>query len=163
MKHEFSFSYERFQQATELIEEDRYLLEKAYSATAQAYAPYSNFQVGCAVFLEDGTIVLGNNQENAAYPSGLCAERTAFFYIGANFSHLKIRKMAIRVHAENFQVDEPLSPCGACRQVLLEYQQRQPDYPIAVLLQGEKGDILRLESIYHLLPFGFFEKQLQKR
>lgn len=137
------------------------LLEKAEIAAQKAYAPYSKFQVGCAILLENKEIIYGNNQENAAYPSGICAERVAIFAASANHPKVKIQAIAIRAFAENFTVDYPITPCGACRQVLLEYQILQKEQPIPVYMQGESGNILVLNDVRDLLPFGFFEEKLK--
>ncbi len=126
-------------------------------AAKGAYAPYSHFRVGCAVLMENGEIVLGNNQENRALPSGLCAERTALFHIGAQGQAKQIRKIAIRAYSEkeDVSVNEPILPCGACRQVMLEYEQ-QAVRPIILFAQGKSGTILRLEGIQKtLMPFSF--------
>lgn len=147
--------YVVFSNPQELLPEEALLLEKALEATAMAYAPHSQFRVGCAVLLDDGEIILGNNQENRAYPSGLCAERTALFYIGSMGKADKIRKIAIRARSERITIDEPAMPCGACRQVMVEYE-KQAGNAFVVLSQGETGPILRLESVQDsLIPFSF--------
>jgi cytidine deaminase len=138
------------------------LLEKAQLSAQKAYAPYSKFHVGCAILLENKEIIYGNNQENAAYPSGICAERVAIFGASANHPKVKIQAIAIRAFAENFTVNYPITPCGACRQVLLEYQILQKEQPIYVYMQGASGNILVLNDVRDLLPFGFFEEKLRK-
>ncbi len=138
----------------ELPEEDKELVGKAYQASEKAYAPYSNFFVGASVLLEDGTIVLGNNQENAAFPSGTCAERTAVFYAGANFPDKKIKKIAVVAKGDFADPDSLLSPCGGCRQVMLESEQRQ-DEPIEIILVSGNERTVRLKSVRDLLPFAF--------
>lgn len=138
----------------ELPEEDKELVGKAYQASEKAYAPYSNFFVGASVLLEDGTIVLGNNQENAAFPSGTCAERTAVFYAGANFPDKKIKKIAVVAKGSFADPDSLLSPCGGCRQVMLESEQRQ-DEPIEIILVSGNERTVRLKSVQDLLPFAF--------
>ncbi len=144
-----------FSDSRKLPQEEALLLEKALEATANAYAPHSQFRVGCAVLLDDGEIILGNNQENRAYPSGLCAERTALFHIGAMGKAGKIRTIAIRARSERTAIDEPAMPCGACRQVMVEYE-KQAGTPFVILSQGETGPILRLESVQDsLIPFSF--------
>ncbi|TND02598.1 MAG: cdd [Bacteroidetes bacterium] len=109
---------------SELPELSRNLLAEARKAAEKAYAPYSEFHVGAALLLENGTVVTGNNQENAAYPSGLCAERVAVFAAGAQFPDIPAQAIAISCKTPHFSIDTPLSPCGACRQVLAEYESR---------------------------------------
>ena len=120
----------------ELPEEESRLMEAAVKATGQSYAPYSKFHVGAAALLEDGTIVTGSNQENAAYPSGLCAERVALFHAGHQYPDMPVVALAIAAATNGRQV-ESISPCGACRQVLLEAEQRYGK-PMKVLLCGTK-------------------------
>ena len=123
----------------ELPEEESRLMEAAIKATGQSYAPYSKFHVGAAALLEDGTIVTGSNQENAAYPSGLCAERVALFHAGHQYPDMPVVALAIAAATNGRQV-ESISPCGACRQVLLEAEQRYGK-PMKVLLCGTKVSI----------------------
>ena len=130
------------------------LMTKAQEARESAYAPYSNFRVGVAIRLESGEIVIGNNQENAAYPSGLCAERVAIFYVGAAYPNEKIVEIAITARSQNQILDQPIGPCGACRQSMLEYEQKQ-NSSIPVYFTGETGSIIKVESIKDFLPFGF--------
>jgi len=148
-------SYQRFAEAAALPPDEARLLEQALAATATAYSPYSRFKVGCAVLLENGEIVLGSNQENRSFPSGLCAERTALFHIGAAGKAHLIRKIAIRATSEHLAVDEPVFPCGGCRQVMVQYEELAGQ-PLLVLAQGATGEILRLEGIKStLMPFSF--------
>jgi cytidine deaminase len=144
----------------ELDKTDIQLLEKARQACNNAYAPYSNFYVGAAVLLADGTIVMGSNQENAAYPSGLCAERTAVFAAGSNYPDQSIHAIAIVACNQRTKVDTPVSPCGACRQVVLEYEIKQQS-PIRVILLGEGDKIYISPSIGNLLPIQFSAHQLK--
>lgn len=139
---------------TELSPAERQLLEEARRATYRSYAPYSHFSVGAAVELADGTIVSGSNQENSAYPSGLCAERTAVFYANSRYPDIPIRRLCIaaRDTQGNF-LQRPISPCGACRQALLEAEQRAGS-PIEVLLHGTSSTYC-LRSIKDLLPLCF--------
>jgi cytidine deaminase len=138
----------------ELSTEDKMLIDKAIEARAKAYAPYSKFSVGAALLLENNEIVLGNNQENAAYPSGMCAERVAVWRAGSEYPNVKILKLAISASSTITKVDKPAGPCGACRQSLLEYEVKQKQsFPI--LLMGEVGDIIKIESLASLLPFSF--------
>ncbi|OEK04082.1 cytidine deaminase [Roseivirga misakiensis] len=143
----------------ELDEEVRLLVDKARHTANNARAPYSNFKVGAAVLLEDGKVVLGNNQENAAYPAGLCAERVAFFAASANHPKSKILKVAIVALQMDANENNIPAPCGSCRQVMSEYEVEQ-NTPIEVYLTGGKGDILMSESIDNLLPFKFSVEQL---
>lgn len=139
----------------ELPGDEVHLLESAMQATENAYSPYSEFQVGAAVLLEGGEIILGNNQENRAYPSGMCAERTALYYIGAIGKASQIRKIAIRATCKNAPVLRPVTPCGACRQVMVEYEE-QAQREIVVLMMGETGNVLKITGIKAcLMPFSF--------
>lgn len=140
----------------ELSDSDKLLVEKAVEMTAKAYAPYSRFLVGAAIRLDNGEIVTGSNQENAAFPSGTCAERSACFYAGANFPDAKFETIAVAAREEGQKLcAEPVSPCGACRQSLLEYE-KLAGRPVKVLLIGEKK-IHILPSVKSLLPFAFTE------
>ncbi len=149
----------KYNSETELTEEDQNLLLKANEAAKNAYAPYSKFNVGCALLLENGEIVLGNNQENIAYPSGLCAERTAIFYAGANFPKTPIMAMAITAFSNNYEVNQPVMPCGACLQSISEFELRFTN-PIKIILQGNIGPIYIANGINTFLPFQFFIKEL---
>jgi cytidine deaminase len=139
---------------SELPTEDKLLMNKAIDARGNAYAPYSKFHVGAALLLENGEIVLGNNQENAAYPSGMCAERVAIWQAGALFPGVKIEKLAISASSTISKVDKPIGPCGACRQTLSEYEINQKK-PFPVLFMGEVGEIVKTASLLSLLPFSF--------
>ncbi len=138
----------------ELPEEIRELMEKAKHTRKNAYAPYSKFKVGAALRLSSGEIITGNNQENAAYPSGLCAERVAVYNAGANFPKVPIQAIAITAGAENHTVSKPVAPCGACRQSIAEYEQRQ-NSPIEIYFMGEVGQIYKVNSLKDLLPLSF--------
>jgi cytidine deaminase len=141
----------------ELTSEDRELCQAALKAADDAYAIYSNFHVGAAVMMENGEIITGNNQENAAYPSGLCAERVALFSASARFPHVPILTLAIAAKKDDKQTDI-ISPCGSCRQVLIETEKRFGK-PIRVLLFG-MNEILEFPSAESLLPFSFFKENL---
>jgi cytidine deaminase len=160
-KLELKISYTELESENELNEEEKQLLQKARKSSNMAYAPYSNFLVGAALLLENGTIVCGNNQENAAFPSGLCAERVAIFSAGANYPDVKIKTIAITCKSKSFLVNEPLSPCGACRQAMSEYEIRYKSN-IRIILQGEKGKIRIINSVADLLPFMFMAEELKK-
>lgn len=162
MKKEFSIRYEQFPDSSQLSADEQDLLRQAMEATRNAYAPYSEFFVGAAVLLENGEVIQGSNQENGAYPSGLCAERTALFATGAAGKSGLIRKMAIRAHSPKYHMNHAVGPCGACRQVMVEYE-KLAGKPMTVLLQGETGEILRIEGVMdNLLPFTFDLFSLKK-
>ncbi|SHG43960.1 cytidine deaminase [Flavobacterium micromati] len=135
------------------------LMEEAIKIRKNAYAPYSKFKVGVAIKLDNGEIVLGSNQENAAYPSGLCAERVAVFYAGAIYPNAKILTMAITAASDTKQTTTPIPPCGSCRQSIAEYEIRQ-ETPIEIYFMGEVGAVYRSESLKNLLPFMFDKKFL---
>ena len=130
------------------------LVLSAKNIRKNAYSKYSNFSVGVSILLEDDTIVDGSNQENAAYPSGLCAERTAIFYANSNYPHLKIKCLVIVAGSNLKSNSTPIAPCGACRQVIAEYENKQ-NSEIELYFMGETGKIIRSKSIENLLPFKF--------
>ncbi len=138
----------------ELCESDRQLIDVAKHATERSYAPYSHFRVGAAVRLSDGTVVTGTNQENAAYPSGLCAERTALFYAGSAYPDKAVEALAIAAYTEERFTESPIAPCGACRQVMLEVEQRY-QRPIRLLLYGAEVVCLVEGGVGELLPLAF--------
>jgi len=156
-----NFEFEEYHSLTDLPDDERELLEKARLASANAYAPYSLFHVGAALLFDDGTTMIGNNQENVAYPSGLCAERVAFFAAGAQFPGKKIKKVAVIAFSENFRVEEPVAPCGACRQAMSEYEIKQEE-PIRLLMAGMGGKVYAVDGITHLLPLVFNQAKLRK-
>ena len=160
-KLELKIAYTELDNEKELSSSEQELLHKARIAGDQAYAPYSNFHVGAALLLENGIIVSGNNQENVAYPSGLCAERVAMYYAGAQYPNVAIKTIAITCKSAAFHVSEPLSPCGGCRQAMSEYEVRHSSN-IRVILMGETGKILIVDSIADLLPFMFKAEELKK-
>lgn len=130
------------------------LMEKAMEARDKSYSPYSKFSVGAALLLENNEIITGSNQENASYPSGLCAERTAIFYAGAQFPNVTIKRMAIIAGSRLKTTDKPIPPCGACRQSIAEYEIKQ-DAPIEIYFMGETGKVVRSHSLANLLPLVF--------
>jgi cytidine deaminase len=148
-----------FETKFDLPQEIQTLMEQAISIRKNAYAPYSKFRVGCAILLDNGKIVLGSNQENAAYPSGLCAERVAIFQAGSLYPSSKILKMVISATADEKPVIEPIPPCGACRQSIAEYESKQ-EVPIEIFFMGESGSVYQSESVRNLLPFMFDKKFL---
>ena len=154
MKESFTFNYQLFSNWTDLSEQEQRLVDKAYEAMENAYAPYSEFKVGACALMDDGSFILGNNQENAAFPSGICAERVALFYAGANFPNKKVLTLCIVAKGELMPASQLLSPCGGCRQVMLESENRQKQ-PIRVILVNQDGRTMVLDSVIQLLPFGF--------
>ena len=148
-----------FESIEELPNDIQDLMTQAVEVRKNAYAPYSKFRVGVAIFLDNGKIVLGSNQENAAYPSGLCAERVAIFYAGAVYPEAKILKMAITAASDTNQTTAPIPPCGSCRQSIAEYEIKQ-DTPIEIYFMGEIGAIYKSESLKNLLPFMFDKRFL---
>jgi cytidine deaminase len=154
MKKTLTINYSEYSNITELPLEDSNLLLQAKTALQNAYAPYSNFKVGAAVLLENNEIVLGSNQENIAYPSGLCAERVALFYAGANFPTEKIRTLAVAAEGDLVDFDAILSPCGACRQVIFESEKRQQT-AVRILIMSMNGRIIEFEKSTDLLTFAF--------
>jgi cytidine deaminase len=146
---------------SELDAKDQELISNAKEAFITAYAPYSGFLVGASVLLENGEIVNGSNQENVAYPSGLCAERVAMFYAGAKFPEVKIKAIAVSVISKTFKVTDVISPCGACRQVMAEYEDKQAQ-PIKVILHSPNDDVLIANTVQDLLPFMFKSPHLKK-
>ena len=145
--------YTEYASVDEMSVEDRELVAAARKARHGSYSPYSRFQVGAALRLEDGTVVTGANQENAAYPSGLCAERTAMFWAGANHPGVAFDTLAIIAADRGNLIDEPATPCGSCRQVMAEYQV-QSGKPLKVILAG-KSRILKFRKVDDLLPLVF--------
>tara|TARA_B100000927_G_scaffold264307_1_gene236340 strand:+ start:355 stop:843 length:489 start_codon:yes stop_codon:yes gene_type:complete len=146
---------------SELDHCDRDLVNNAIASLKDAYAPYSGFQVGASIILENGKIINGSNQENVAYPSGLCAERVAIFYASSNYPNIRIIKMAISVQAVDFNINDVISPCGACRQVMAEYEENQ-NHPIQIILHSPNNDILIVDKVQDLLPFMFKSPHLKK-
>ena len=146
---------------SEIDTKDQELVANAKEAFITAYAPYSGFLVGASILLENGEIINGSNQENVAYPSGLCAERVAMFYVGAKFPDIKIRTIAVSVFSSSFEVDDVISPCGACRQVMAEYEEKQ-EQSIKVILHSPNDEVLIAEKVQDLLPFMFKSPHLKK-
>ena len=144
---------------SELPADVNILMRKAIEIRKKAYAPYSKFKVGAAILLDNGIVVQGSNQENAAYPSGLCAERVAIFYAGATYPDAKIVKMFITASPQDRDLEEPIPPCGSCRQAIAEYEFKQ-DIPIAIFFMGAKGDIYKSDSLKNLLPLVFDKNHL---
>ena len=148
-------------QLSELSSEEKQLVANAKSSLTTAYAPYSGFLVGASVLLENGEIINGSNQENVAYPSGLCAERVALFYAGAKYPDVKVNTIAVSVLSKNFDVTEVISPCGACRQVMAEYEDKQ-EQAIKVILHSPTDQVLIANTVESLLPFMFKSSLLKQ-
>lgn len=154
-------SVEEYEKDERLPEDEERLIRSASEATAQSYAPYSEFQVGAALRLANGEIIMGSNQENAAYPSGLCAERVALFYAKSTYPDAVIEAIAITAKANDFEVGYPISPCGACRQVMAETEARQGK-KIRIIMRGHSGKTNVADGIENLLPFIFKEEKLKR-
>jgi cytidine deaminase len=149
-----SADLEVYDAEAELPQDVQDLMKEAIEARENSYSPYSKFKVGAAILLENGEVVTGSNQENASYPAGLCAERTAIFYAGAKYPGVKIIKMALSARSENHLVEVPTPPCGSCRQAIAEYEVKQ-DQAIEIYFMGEKGKVVKAQSISDLLPLIF--------
>ena len=143
-----------------LSQEENNLVDFAIKSLESAYAPYSGFLVGTSLLLENGEMICGNNQENVAYPSGLCAERVAIYYAGSQFPNLKIKKIAISAMSKKFNFTDVVSPCGSCRQAIAEYEIKQEDN-IKILLHHSNDDIIIVNSVSDLLPLMFKSKDLK--
>jgi len=161
-KRHVGFDLIIYEGAEALPSGDRELLKRARSATSGAYAPYSGFRVGAALLLQSGEVVIGSNQENASFPSGLCAERVAVFQKGARFPEGVIKVLAVVAMSPGRHLKIPAAPCGNCRQSLLEYEQRQ-NSPIRILLQADNGQVYECPSVSALLPLGFDQSYLDSR
>lgn len=158
-KLEIKTTFEVFNSIDELTSEVKSLMNQAIEIRKKAYAPYSRFRVGAAILLDNGQIVLGSNQENAAYPSGLCAERVAIFQAGAIYPDAKIIKLAISAASDNNPTLSPIPPCGGCRQSIAEYEFKQ-NTPIEIFFMGESGEVYKSDSINNLLPLTFDKTSL---
>ena len=154
MHQKFEFEYEILEASSDLNNDDQALLEAAKQATKTAYAPYSNFNVGAAARLSNGQIVIGSNQESTSFPVGICAERTLLNSVGSQFPELSITTMAISYQPLNKDSNEPISPCGMCRQSLLDYENRY-GANIKIILSGITGKVMVIPAAVNLVPFGF--------
>ena len=143
-----------FSDITELSSDVQMLMNKAVEARKNAYAPYSKFYVGAALLLENNQIITGNNQESAAYPSGMCAERVAIWKAGSDYPGVKVKRLVITASSNKTKVNRPVGPCGACRQTLFEYEINQKE-PIETYFMGEVGKVVKTKSLLSLLPFSF--------
>lgn len=151
---EITSTFDIYDSFEELPEDVQNLMNTAFEARNAAYAPYSKFKVGAALLMETGEVAIGSNQENASYPSGLCAERTAIFHAGALYPEGIIKRMAISARSMNHRLLTPIPPCGACRQVIAEYEVKQ-ESPIELFFMGETGKVISAKSIKELLPLIF--------
>ena len=156
----YEFNYKVYNSVEELPEELGWLLNEAREITAQAYAPYSNFQVGAVARLENGEIVTGSNQENASFPVGLCAERVLLATVSSQFPKIPINTIAISYKSEQHTSDHPISPCGICRQSLQEYENRT-NQPVQLVLGGLTGPVYVIDSASRLLPLAFTREELR--
>lgn len=159
IKKEINIAFEEFESIKELGKADKDLCLEAVKALENSYSPYSKFKVGVAVKLASGKIVYGSNQENVAYPSGLCAERVALFTIGANYLNDDIISIAITAQTNQFKLESPTTPCGACLQVMAESEKKQSK-EIDILLYCIDGPIWKAKGVGSFLPFMFFEERL---
>jgi len=159
MKQEkFQFTFEVFESIDELNADDQQLLTEARNTTSKAYAPYSNFRVGAAAKLENGKIVTGTNQENASYPVGICAERVLLSAVSSLYPDVPVETMAVSYQSNKIKSDHPISPCGMCRQALLEFEGRT-DKMIRLILAGIVGKIYIIKSASQLLPLAFSSEE----
>ena len=158
-KEHFTCPYTVYDSEAELEPQDAELMRLAHEATYSSYAPYSKFHVGAAVRLSNGKTITGCNIENAAYPSGLCAERVAMFSAMAQYPGVAFEALAVTAHSDTKMIDEPVAPCGACRQVMVEVEQ-QSKQSLRVMCQGETGPIMVFDGIESLMPFIFLDKFL---
>jgi len=158
-KIEIISTFTVYPELNQLPKEVKDLMLKAIEIRKNAYAPYSKFRVGAAILLDNNEVIVGSNQENAAYPSGLCAERVAIFQAGSVFPSNEILKIAISATSDSKPVLSPIPPCGACRQSIAEYEIKQKK-PIEIYFMGESGEIYQSDSLSNLLPIGFDKKYL---
>jgi cytidine deaminase len=159
MQAQYHFDYLRYENKSSLPVKDAELLEAALSATQHAYAPYSSFKVGAAARLANGIIITGSNQENASYPVGICAERVLLGNAAVQYPGIAIESMAITYRTNKRASDSPVSPCGMCRQAMVEFESRV-NSSIRLILGGEQGEVLVTDSALQLLPFAFGNQHL---
>ncbi len=159
-KEELKFTVEVYESSDELNQDDAFLLSEARSVTQFAYAPYSNFQVGAVAKLVNGEVVSGTNQENAAYPAGICAERSLISTAASNHPGVAIDTMAVTYNNLKGDSNTPVSPCGICRQVISEFQNRFQK-PIRIILSGMEGKVQVIDNASNLLPLAFSSEDLK--
>ncbi|PAW95486.1 cytidine deaminase [Mucilaginibacter sp. MD40] len=157
--HEINISFKEYNTVEDLNISDKLLCEEAVKALESSHSPYSKFKVGTAVLLQSGTILHASNQENVAYPSGLCAERVALFHWGTAHANDPIVAMAVTAHTNEFELTKPITSCGACLQVMAECEKRQHQ-PFRILLHCSNGPIWEVNGVQSFLPFMFFEDRL---
>ncbi len=160
--HEIKINFQEYASIEELDIADKQLCREAVEALKTSHSPYSKFRVGVAMKLKSGKIIHASNQENVAYPSGLCAERVALFYWGANHSDDPIESIAVTAHTDEFQLSKPVTSCGACLQVLAEYEKKQA-HAIKMLLYCQQGPVWVATGVESFLPFLFFEDRLTSK
>jgi len=158
-ERELKFTLRVFTSLSELLTEDAALLSASKNALKDSYSPYSNFKVAATVLLQNGEIVTGTNQENAAFPVGICAEGTALSAASALYPNVGIKKIAITAKSGTHVLNHPVAPCGVCRQRLLEYETRF-NSKIEILLMGEEGEIYSVSSVKDILPLNFSKEDL---
>ena len=159
-ENKFEFNYKVYENISELPEEQQWLLNEAREVTANAYAPYSNFQVGAVAKMANGEIVAVSNQENASFPVGLCAERVLLASISSLFPKVPIDTIAISYRSDHQKSDHPISPCGICRQSLQEFETRV-NHPVQLILGGMEGPVYVIDSASRLLPLAFTSEELR--
>lgn len=159
-ENKFEFNYKVYDSLFELPEEQQWLLNEAREVTDNAYAPYSNFQVGAVAKLTNGQIVAGSNQENASFPVGLCAERVLLASAASLFPKVPIDTIAVSYKSEHHKSDHPISPCGICRQSLQEFESRV-NHPVQLILGGMEGPVFVIDSASRLLPLAFTSEELR--
>ncbi|OQX81445.1 MAG: cytidine deaminase [Bacteroidetes bacterium 4484_249] len=160
-KKDITISYSEYESIEELSNEDHLLLVRSQKAVESAYAPYSTYHVGAAVLLENGEIITGSNQENAAYPSGLCAERVALFYASSQYPDVPVKSIAISARAREFKINSPVTPCGSCRQVMAETENRFGN-SLRLIMRGGNGNIIIIDGVKNILPLMFQANELKK-
>lgn len=158
---EINLKLDVYDAVDDLGEEDGKLMQLAREVAVEAYAPYSNFNVGAALLLANGEIIKGSNQENIAYNSGICAERVALFAAGANYPGVPVVAMAVTATSATVNLDSPLSPCGACRQVMAEYEKLGGD-PFRIIMSGETGKVWVAHDVATILPLIFHSDAVKK-
>lgn len=161
MKKEYKFNFEVYDSIDDLPQEDATLLRGAIEATNDAYAPYSNFHVGAKAKLANGEFISGSNQENASFPVGICAERTLLSAAASLHPNVPIKAMAVTYNNLNGESCRPVSPCGMCRQVLVEYEARAKQ-PMRLILAGKEGNVFVINKVADLLPLGFSADDMRR-
>jgi len=159
-ENKFEFNYTVYKSSDELPNDLQTLLQRAREVTEQAYAPYSNFQVGAVARLTNGELVSGSNQENASFPVGLCAERVLLATVSSQFPRIPIETIAVSYKSNEHKSDHPISPCGICRQSLQEYENRT-QHPVQLVLGGLTGQVYVIDSASRLLPLAFTREELR--